>query len=369
MNIRFKQAQVIKVLAPTIVLLGAVSTYAIVTHRSDSQKSPSAEVAKNTNTSENESKENTTPSDIKPKEQKSGATPKASTAPKANVTAPNASTTPSQSPTAPIVSTPEPGGGVPAGGSCSVQPTAANTGSSGSLTSDGRSSLSTAGEIVQNKSFAGNLVIYADGVQLRNVTVAGDILLAEANDIVIDHVTTRSVALSSSSNATIQYSEVNAFEGDSFHITSDGSSYITNVTLRHNYIARPGFNPGSLSHWDGVQIRGANNVLIFCNNFDVGTWQDPYNVLIYLEQANGGNDNITVDNNWLSGSNFAFMIGLPHVPVNLSITNNKLFSAHFHYGYCYLGGGFTSTYLAQVIQAGNTLDGAAMTRVCTEGDL
>lgn len=255
------------------------------------------------------------------------------------------------------------------GGTCTTKPDATNTGTSGTLTADGRTVLNTANEVVQNKSFPAGIEIRADGVQLKNVSVGGHILINEADNTVLDHVEAVGVSISSASNITIQYVHISAFEDDSFHITSDGSSYINNVRIQYSYVDRPGFNPGSLSHWDGVQVRGADNLAIFCNNFDVGAWQDPYNVLVYFEQANGGNDHLVVDHNWLNGGNFAIMSSLPDVPVNLSITNNKLRSADFHFGYCYLGGGWNATYLSHVIQTGNTLDGAPMAQVCKESDL
>jgi hypothetical protein len=253
--------------------------------------------------------------------------------------------------------------------SCSTKPDASNTGSTGTLEADGRSSLFTANEVIENKVFAGDITIYADGVELRNVEVNGSILVNEANDVVIDHVSTVGIGVSSSSNLTVSYAEVMAFEDDSFHLTSDGASYISNVTIEHSFVGRPGFNPGSEAHWDGVQIRGAENVTIFCNNFDVGEWQDPYNVIIYSEPANGNNDNLIIDNNWFNGGNFAIMAGALIEPMRFSITNNKLLSADFHFGLCYLGGGFTPQNLNDVIQTGNTLDGAPIARVCNESDI
>lgn len=368
MSIKFTAAFALKVIAPAIVLLGAVSSYAVITYTNGQQKSSETDVAKNTESSENKSEGSSQPPKAESEEQEPDTASKQGATPKPMSSAPKASTA-TPPPGAPVNSPPPSGGGVVETGACSTRPTMANTGSSGPLTTDGRTSLHTPGEIIQNVSFPGDLVIYADGVQFKNVNVSGDVVVAEANDVLFDHVTVRSIAISSSLNTTIQYAQVNAFERDSFHITSDGGTYITNVTIKHSYISRPGFNPGSLSHWDGVQIRGASDVTIFCNDFDVGPWQDPYNVLIYLEPANGNNGRVVVDNNWLNGSNFAFMMGLPNLPMNVAITNNKLYSANFHFGYCYLGTGFTPTYLAQVVQTGNTLDGAPMAQVCKESDI
>lgn len=256
-----------------------------------------------------------------------------------------------------------------AAGTCSTKPDATNTGTTGALTADGRSSLNTAYEVIEDKTFPGDLTIYADGVELRNVHVNGSILINEANNVVIDHVSTIGIGISSSSNITVAYTHISAYEADSFHITSDGASYINNVTIEHSFVDRPTFEPGSLSHWDGVQIRGADYVNIYCNNFDAGAWQDPYNVLIYLEPANGGHNHIVIDNNWLNGGNFAIQAGRPNLPVSFSMTNNKLFDADFNFGLCHLGGGFTAENLSEVVQTGNTLDGAPLAQICQASDI
>lgn len=351
--------------ALTIVILSGALAYGV---RSNLNGSDSVSVESGSEQADGQGLESKK-SDTKPKTASDGETAK-TTAPKPGGSTAKKQTTSSSGQTTPSQSTPPPATTPPSGGgTCTNKPVASNTGSSGTLTPDGRSVLSTDGEVVRDATFAGDLEIRGDGVQLINVHVEGDILINEADGVTIDRISTRSIAVSSALNTTVQYAHITAYEGDSFHITSDGSKYINGFTLRYSFIDRPYFNPGSLAHWDGVQIRGANNVTIFCNNFDVGAWQDPYNALIYPEQANGGNDNITVDNNWLSGSNFAIMASLADVPLNFRITNNKLSSADFYYGYCALGGGYTPTYVSQIVQTGNTLDGAPMAQVCTNDDI
>lgn len=360
MPLTIKHIRILNIAIVITVVLGGVITYAWA--RQSNQPESTSEV-KDAQTAEQQK--------TKPDE---AASPEAtiSDLPKKNDSVakkptPSSNSIPGTAPSnSPVHSTPPDGG---TGGACAVKPIAANTGSSGVLTADGRTILNTPNEIIQNVSFASGIEIRADGVQLKNVNVNGGILLNEADGVLLDHISAISVSVSSASNTTIQYAHVTAFEDDSFHVTSDGSKHINNFTLKYSYIDRPGFNPGSLSHWDGVQVRGAYNVTIFCNNFDVGPWQDPYNVLIYFEQANGGNDRLLVDNNWLNGANFAIMTSLPDLPINFSIINNKLSSNDFHFGYCYLGDGFTPAYLASIVQSGNLLDGAPMAQVCKESDI
>lgn len=260
--------------------------------------------------------------------------------------------------------------GTPVPNACTTKPDASNTGTTGTLTPDSRTSLNTAGETIENKVFSSDLVINAANVTLRNVRVAEGILINERNNILLDRVAAmKGIGVSSSSNVTIQHSYINSFDDDAVHITSDGSSYIRNFTIKHSFIDRPSFTPGTEAHWDGIQIRGADTVNIYCNNIDAGAWQYPYNVLIYPEPANGGNNNLFIDNNWLNGGNFAIMAGMPNTPMRFEITNNKLRGADFNFGLCFLGGGFTPATLNQVTQTGNTLDGNPITRVCNESDL
>jgi hypothetical protein len=256
-----------------------------------------------------------------------------------------------------------------AAGACTTKPDSTNTGPTGTLTTDNRTAITTTGEVVENKLFPSSLDIRAANVTLRNVRVIESILVNEKNNVTLDRVKVHGIGVSSSSDVTIQYSHITSFDDDALHITSDGSSYIRNFTIKHSFIERPTFTPGTEAHWDGIQIRGADTVNIYCNNIDAGPWQYPYNVLIYPEPANGGNNNLFIDNNWLNGGNFAIMAGMTNTPMRFEITNNKLRSADFNFGLCFLGGGFTPTTLNQVVQTGNTLDGNPIARVCNESDI
>lgn len=255
----------------------------------------------------------------------------------------------------------------PSTSSCTTKPDISNTGPTGTLATDNRTEITNAGETIENKVFPAGLHIRADNVTLRNVKVVGGMDIGdELTNVTLDHVEARSVGIISSANVTIQYSHFTAFNGDALFVSGWNGVLVTNLTLKHSFIDRPSFT-STEAHWDGIQMRGVDGVNIFCNNFDVGAWQFEYNVLIYSEPANGGNYNITVDNNWLNGANFAFMGGTS-LPTGYAITNNKLRSADFYYGLCYPGGGLTASNIDQVIQTGNTLDGIPIAQVCKASD-
>lgn len=255
----------------------------------------------------------------------------------------------------------------PSTSSCTTKPDISNTGPTGTLATDNRTEITNAGETIENKVFPAGLHIRADNVTLRNVKVVGGMDIGdELTNVTLDHVEARSVGIISSANVTIQYSHFTAFNGDALFVSGWNGVLVTNLTLKHSFIDRPSFT-STEAHWDGIQMRGVDGVIIFCNNFDVGAWQFEYNVLIYSEPANGGNYNITVDNNWLNGANFAFMGGTS-LPTGYAITNNKLRSADFYYGLCYPGGGLTASNIDQVIQTGNTLDGIPIAQVCKASD-
>ncbi|MBD3947148.1 DUF4082 domain-containing protein [Nocardioides ganghwensis] len=278
---------------------------------------------------------------------------------------PTTTSSPTPTPTPTTTSNPTPTPTEPAG-TC-VKPDATNTGTTGTLTADSRTTLSTPGEVIENKRFSERILIRANNITLRNVQVDGGIDIGdELSGITLDHVRAESAGVTSSDNVTIQYSHLKAHNGDALYVSGWDGVQTTNLTVKHNFIDRPTFT-SSDAHWDGIQMRGVRNVDIYCNNFDVGAWQYEYNVLIYSEPAFGGNYNIAVDSNWLNGGNFAIMGGAS-VPDGYTITNNKLRGADFYFGLCYPGGGITAENIDQVIQAGNTLDGAPLEKVCKASD-
>ncbi len=199
--------------------------------------------------------------------------------------------------------------------------------------------------MLQNANVS-SLEIRGSNVTVKNVAVAGGILVA-GNNAMIDHVTTQNIGISSASGVTVQYTNIGFGQEDAIHVTSDSGSYIQNVTLKYNYLHDPRVAPSS--HYDGIQVRGASNSTIACNTIDPGPFQWTFNAAVYLEDANGGDNNIVVQNNWLNGFAFSVMMDAR----NITLLGNQL-GGDIHWGECYVGTGVGNPGLTST---GNTRDG------------
>jgi Right handed beta helix region len=194
---------------------------------------------------------------------------------------------------------------VQAASGCS-KPSAANTGASGSRTRKSTTVLSS-GQTLENADVS-SLEITGSGVSVRNVKVDGYIGVVMGSDVTLDHVTTQGIGISSASRVTVQYANIGySRAGDAIHVTSDRGQQVRNVVLRHNYIHDPQSPEGA--HYDGTQVRGVDGLVIECNVYDPGPFQWTMNAAVYLEDANGGNSNVRVSDNWLYGYAFPVMIG------------------------------------------------------------
>jgi hypothetical protein len=201
----------------------------------------------------------------------------------------------------------------------------------------------TDGQTLENVTVDG-LHVVGNNVTIRNVKVLVPTLsiYVEGNDVMIDHVSSPAITISSASRTTIQYSNLSGTDEDTFHVTSDGDRYISGTKLLYNYLHDP--KPVASAHSDGLQVRGATEMLVHCNVIDGGDWIDPYNAAVYLQQANGGDSKITVSNNWLYGYAWGIMLGNG---TDFTVIGNH-FGGDIHWGICYLnmqsiGAGFSGS--------------------------
>jgi hypothetical protein len=197
---------------------------------------------------------------------------------------------------------------------------------------------------VENAVFS-NLNITGDDVMIRNVKVEGEILVT-GDRVTLDHVTAQAIAISSASDVTVRFSDVGFGSDDAIHITSDRGRRVQNITLNNNYIHDPRVE--STGHYDGTQIRGADNVMISCSTYDAGPYQPPFNAAIYLENANGGDNGATIRDNWLRGFGYVLMIDA----TGTTVSGNKI-GGDIHWGTCYLG---KDTPPSAVASHGNVLE-------------
>jgi hypothetical protein len=209
-----------------------------------------------------------------------------------------------------------------------LKPSAANTGATGSRS---RSSVSVLndGQTLQNADVANSIEIRGNNVTVRNVSVAGNILVTGDNAM-IDHVTAQGVAISSASGTTLQYANIGYSKEDGIHVTSDRGRMIRNAVLRYNYVHEP--RVPSDAHYDGTQVRGVDGLTVDCSVYDPGPFQWTLNAAVYLEDANGGDTNVRVTNNWLYGHAFPVMVDAG----TSTFTNNRI-GGDIKWDVCYPG--------------------------------
>ena len=200
------------------------------------------------------------------------------------------------------------------------------------------------GMTLENATVA-SLNIEGSDVVVRNVKVEGTILVT-GDRVTIEHVSTTGMAISSASDVTVRFANIAQGSDDGIHVTSDRGRMAKNITLSNNYIHDPRVEP--TGHYDGTQVRGVDGLTIACSTYDPGPYQPPYNAAVYLEDANGGDTNVVIRDNWLRGFGYNLMIAATKV----SITDNAL-GGDTNWGTCYLGEG---TPLAAVTARGNFVE-------------
>jgi hypothetical protein len=206
-----------------------------------------------------------------------------------------------------------------------VKPAASNTGPSGPL-QDNTTKVLQNGQTLENVRVKG-LEIRGQRVTVRNVEATGYILIT-GDDALIDHVSAGGIAISSASGTTVQYANIGNGDGDGIHVTSDGGRLVKNVVLKYNFIHSPRVPDDA--HYDGTQVRGVDGLVIYCSRYDPGAYRDTFNAAIYLEDANGGDRNVSIKHNWLYGFGFSLMIDVTR---HIRIIGNRV-GGDIHWGTC-----------------------------------
>jgi hypothetical protein len=270
------------------------------------------------------------------------APPTASPSPSATRT-PTPTVTPSPTVTATPTPTPTP---APV---CAYKPAVGNTGASGTRASSSITEARTNGQVIENVNLPGDLVVTASDVAIRNVQVAGKILVI-GDRVTVHRSTAKSLGVSSASVVRVQFSRFTNSQDDGLHVTSDRGKLIRDVVLHGNLIDNP--QPPTDAHYDGLQVRGVDGLTVSCNSFDAGAIKEQYNAAVFLEPANGNNSNVSVRDNWLIGSAWSVMV---FRPTSSEFVRNQV-SGSVRWGSCHSDGLTAANYK----QAGNTLNGAPL---------
>jgi hypothetical protein len=202
------------------------------------------------------------------------------------------------------------------------------------------------GAVLENAN-VGHLEVRGNNVTVRNVGIGGGLLISGSNAMV-DHVTVSDMGILNTTGTTVQYSNIGGGSDDAIFISPDNGGAVRNFALKYNYIHDP--QAPDSAHYDGTQVRGADGGLILCSNYDPGPYKAALNAAIYLEDANGGTSNVTLQSNWINGYAFSIMMDAR----NTELVDNRI-GGDILYGTCYLG---TRVGNAGLVSTGNTLNGA-----------
>ena len=165
-------------------------------------------------------------------------------------------------------------------------------------------------------TFTGNNITFKNCKLGSGIRFAGDNVKLEHCEVIGE------VVLSGTVTAWIAYNNIHDSPDDGLHITSDNGR-ASNVTVSNNFIHS--FSPVCGAHSDGMQVRGVDKLNIVNNVIDMGAWRqvcglNVLNAAIFLQDANGGNNNVKIDKNFLNGGGYVLYIG---IGPQTRITNNR----------------------------------------------
>lgn len=188
---------------------------------------------------------------------------------------------------------------------------------------DGSSNLVIEGYVLNDFfTFAGSNVTIKNSYLSRGVQFNGKNVVLENNEII------GGVSLSGTQTVSIRKNKIHSFGSDGVHITSD-TGRVQNVTFADNLVYKP--KPVAGAHADGMQVRGVSVLDLVNNTFDMGPWvtvngQDVLNAALFLQDANGGNDRVTLRDNYLNGGGYIFYLG---AGPQTRLINNRFGQGHY----------------------------------------
>lgn len=161
------------------------------------------------------------------------------------------------------------------------------------------------GLVLDGVHIDGDLLLTGDNQVLRNSRVEGHVAVRGTGQVVEDSEL-GSLAVSGATSFTARRTEIFGERGeDGIHVTS-GRNPTSDVVIEQCWIHSPKVDADS--HYDGVQVRGVTGLTLRGNTIDLGAWKPEYNAAVFLEDANGGNSDVLVEDNVVNGGGYSLYL-------------------------------------------------------------
>ncbi len=198
--------------------------------------------------------------------------------------------------------TPAPAPSVPAN-----FPTAATTGTlSDDLAPLASGTYREHGAVISDVVIAGDVLASGNNMTFRNVRVEGQLRVTGTGTTVEDS-DIGALVVSGARDFTARRLNVFGSPGkDGLHVTSDAGRAV-NVLIEASRIHSPMVTGNS--HYDGIQVRGVDGLTLRGNSFELGPYKRQFTAAIFLENANGGNKDVTIERNYIDGGGYAVYLG------------------------------------------------------------
>ena len=161
--------------------------------------------------------------------------------------------------------------------------------------------VTTSGTVIADRVIEGDVVFTGSSLTLRDVRVTGHAVF-RGQDVVVEDSEFASLALSGARNVRLSRVDVFGNTGqDGLHITSDAGR-VGDVVVEDTWIHDPKVT--ATSHYDGIQVRGVDRLTLRRVAIELGAFAPQHNAALFLENANGGNTSVTVEDSWLTGGGY-----------------------------------------------------------------
>lgn len=183
------------------------------------------------------------------------------------------------------------------------------------------------GMVLQDVVITGDVALTGADQTLRNVRVEGQVRVT-GTGITIEDAELGSLVLSGARQFVGRRLDVFGNPGDDgIHISAD-TGPVQDVLVEDSWVHSPALNPDS--HYDGIQVRGVQDLVLRNLFLDLGPFDERHATAVFLQEANGGNSGVLLEDSWIDGGAFALNLGGDDVTVRRNV-----FGPNAEYGLLY----------------------------------